>query len=250
MLSLPEQPARTSICDIVVVGGSAGGIQALISLLNALPADFPLPILVVQHLSRETPSRLPEILQWRTKWVAKWAEDGEPIRRGVVYVGPADRHLLLGPDRRLALSSTPPFRWWRPAVDALFQSAAEIYGERVVAVVLSGAMWDGARGISAIASRGGITIVQDEATSEHFDMPASAIDLGRADLVMSPIKIAAALQTLAEPSFLSTCPVLASSQFTADLTDRLATPELLLEGRVRKPASQAWDDPGKPVQPR
>ena len=112
MLSSPEHPARTSICDIVVVGGSAGGIQALISLLNTLPADFPLPILVVQHLSRQMPSRLPEVLQWRTKRAVKWAEDEEPIKPGVVYVAPADHHLLVRPDHRLVLSSAPPLGWW------------------------------------------------------------------------------------------------------------------------------------------
>ena len=181
----------------MVVGGSAGGIPALITLLQALPAGFPLPILVVQHLSRCIPSRLPEVLHWQTGRAVKWAEDGEPMQAGMVYVGPVDRHLLVGPDQRLVLSSAPPVEWWRPAVDALFQSAADVYGERVAAVVLSGIMWDGTRGIAAIASRGGITIVQDEATSGHFDMPASAIDLGRADLVMNPGKIAEALEVLA-----------------------------------------------------
>ncbi|HEY8614419.1 MAG TPA: chemotaxis protein CheB, partial [Roseomonas sp.] len=194
VLSAPDRLVQTSICDLVVVGGSAGGIPALISLLKALPTDFPLPILVVQHLSRKVPSRLPEVLQWHTRWAVKWAEDGEPIRPGMVYVGPADRHLLVEPDQRLVLSSAPPVGWWRPAVDALFQSAAEVYGERVAAVVLSGAMWDGAKGMAAVASQGGITIVQDEATCGHFDMPACALDLGRADLIMSPGKIAEVLQ--------------------------------------------------------
>ena len=86
-------------------------------------------------------------------------------------------------------------------MDVLFQSAAEVYGAGVAAVVLSGAMWDGAKGIAAIAARGGITIAQDEASSGYFDMPASAIDLGRADLIMSPTKMATALQALFEPCF-------------------------------------------------
>ena len=197
MLSAAHHFVGSSICDLVVVGGSAGGIPALISLLQALPADFPLPVLAVQHLPRQFPSKLPEVLQWHTKRAVKWAEDGEPIQAGMVYIGPADRHLLVGPDQQLILSSAPRVGWWRPAVDVLFESAAEIYGERVAAVVLSGAMWDGARGIAAVASRGGITIAQDEATSDHFDMPASAIDLGRADLIMNPARIASALQTLA-----------------------------------------------------
>lgn len=186
--------------DVVVIGGSAGGIPALISLLSALPAAFPLPVLVVQHLSTRMPSMLPKVLGWRTDLRVKWAEDGERMRPGTVHIAPADRHLLARPGHRLALSSAPRVGWWRPAVDALFDSAAEVYGARVAAVVLSGAMWDGAKGIAAVARRGGITIVQDEATSGHFDMPAAALDLGRADLFMSPQKIAAALQVLVEAS--------------------------------------------------
>ena len=150
-------------------------------------------------MSRQFPSRLPAVLQWHAKRPVKWAEDGEAIQAGMVYVGPADRHLLVGPDRRLVLSSAAKIGWWRPAVDALFESAAEVYGERVAAVVLSGAMWDGTKGIVAVARCGGITIAQDEATSGFFDMPASAIDLGRADLIMSPTKMANALQALSEP---------------------------------------------------
>jgi two-component system chemotaxis response regulator CheB len=184
-----------------VIGGSAGGIPALITLLSALPADFPVPILVVQHLSAKLPSRLPEVLGRRTDLAVKWAEDGERMGAGTVHVAPRDQHLLLRPGHRLALSSADRVGWWRPAVDTLFDSAAAAYGERVVAVVLSGAMWDGARGIASVARRGGITIVQDEATSDHFDMPAAALDLGRVDLMMSPQKIAAALRLLAEPPF-------------------------------------------------
>ena len=186
-----------SICDLVVIGGSAGGIRALISLLQALPPGFPLPILVVQHLSRQMPSRLPEVLRWNTRRAVKWAEDGEPMKSGMVHVCPADRHLLVGPDQRLVLTSAPLVGWWRPAVDVLFQSAADVYAERVAAVVLSGVMWDGTKGIAAVGSRGGITIVQDEATSDHFDMPASALDFGRADLIMNPGRIARTLQVLA-----------------------------------------------------
>jgi two-component system, chemotaxis family, protein-glutamate methylesterase/glutaminase len=188
-------------CDIVVIGGSAGGIPALITLLAALPADFPFPILVVQHLSAKVPSRLPEVLGQRTDLTVKWAEDGERMRPGTVHVAPRDQHLLAKPDRLLALSSADRVGWWRPAVDTLFDSAAGAYGERVVAIVLSGAMWDGARGIASVAKRGGITIVQDEATSGHFDMPAAALDLGRADMTMSPQKIAATLRLLAEAPF-------------------------------------------------
>ena len=181
-----------------MIGGSAGGIPALAAVLAALPADFPIPILVVQHLSAKLPSKLPVALGWRTGLRVKWAEDGEPARPGTVHVAPPDQHLLVAPGPRLALSSAERVGWWRPAVDALFRSAAEACGERVAAVVLSGAMWDGALGMIAVAKGGGITIAQDEATSAHFDMPAAALDLGRVDLVMSPRKIAETLRFLAD----------------------------------------------------
>ena len=184
--------------DIVVIGGSAGGIPALCSLLSALPGDFPFPILVVQHLSAKLPSSLPAVLGRHTNLNVKWAENGERPRPDTVYVAPPDRHLLVRPGPRLALSSAECVGWWRPAVDALFDSAAQIYGARVVGIVLSGVMWDGAKGTASIAKQGGITIAQSEATSDHFDMPAAALDLGKADLAMSPWKIAEALQVLAD----------------------------------------------------
>ena len=191
-------PAPQPAYSVVVISASAGGIPALMDLLSRLPADFALSILVVQHLSAKLPSRLPEVLGFRTPLKVKWAEDGEALNPGTVHVAPRDRHLLVGPGYRIALSSADRVGWWRPAVDALFRSAAEIYGERTIAVVLSGALWDGAKGIAAVREAGGITIVQDEATSDHFDMPAAALDLGRADVMMSPQKIAQALQVLAE----------------------------------------------------
>ncbi|WP_210529648.1 chemotaxis protein CheB [Rubellimicrobium arenae] len=182
--------------DVVVIGASAGGIAALHDLLSRLSADFPLPVLLAQHLSATLPSKLPEVLGYRTGLRTKWAEDGEALRPGTVFVAPPDRHLLVGPERRLALSSAERVGWWRPAVDVLFRSAADAFGDRTIAVVLSGAMWDGARGMRAVAEAGGITIAQDEASAGHFDMPAAALDLGRADLAMAPGKIAQALQVL------------------------------------------------------
>jgi two-component system chemotaxis response regulator CheB len=185
--------------SLVVIGGSAGGIPALQCILSQLPANFRLPILLVQHLSAKYPSRLTEVLSYHTALNVKWAEHGEVMRPGTVYVAPQDQHLLVSLGQRLALSDADRVGWWRPAVDPLFQSAAEIYGERTIAIVLSGALWDGAKGIAAVAQAGGITMVQDDATADHFDMPAAAIDLGRADVIMPPIKIALALQLLADP---------------------------------------------------
>ena len=195
----PTAPAlQASPYRVVVIGGSAGGFPALASLLSALPPDFGLPILVVLHLSATKPSKLPTVLAYHTGLQVKWAEHGERMRPGVVYVAPPDRHLLVGKGGEIALSEAERRGWWRPAVDTLFESAAAGYGEGVIAIVLSGAMWDGAQGIAAVARAGGITIAQDEGSSGHFDMPAAAIDFGRADLVMSPLEIVRALHLVAE----------------------------------------------------
>ncbi|HWB48110.1 MAG TPA: chemotaxis protein CheB [Stellaceae bacterium] len=182
----------------VVIGASAGGISALMTVLEGLPANFALPILVVQHIAAEKASQLPAVLGWRTRLAVKWAEDGEIAEAGTVYIAPPDQHLLLQAGGRLVLSSADRVDFWRPAIDVLFESAVDTYGSGVAAVILSGMMWDGAKGIAAVAKGGGITIVQDEATSRYFEMPTAALDFGHADLMMSPPRIAQALGVLAE----------------------------------------------------
>jgi two-component system chemotaxis response regulator CheB len=184
--------------DLVAIGGSAGGITALGAMLGALPASFPLPILVVQHLSATLPSLLPEVLGYRTPLRCKWAAQGDRLTGGTVYVGPPDRHLLVGRGRRVRLSIGPKEDWWRPAVNRLFESAAEICGGRVIAVVMSGMMWDGARGMAAVHDAGGFTIAQDAPSSRYFEMPSSAIDLAAPDAILPPAEIARTLLVLAE----------------------------------------------------
>lgn len=184
--------------DLVVIGASAGGIPALISVLSALERDFPLPILIVLHLTKRSPSILPSVLGWRTALPVQWAEDGGTMLPSTVYVAPPDQHLLVEPDLRMRLSHGNPIGPWRPAVDALFGSAALHYGKRAIAIVLSGMMWDGAGGMGAVAATGGITIAQNEKSCGHFDMPAAALDLGHADVEMNPQQIARALQLLAD----------------------------------------------------
>lgn len=199
--SAPSEPGRlapTLAYSVVVIGASAGGIPALIAVLEALPATFALPILVVQHLAADKVSLLPDVLGWRTGLNVKWAEDGEIVEGGTVYIAPPNLHLLLRTGGRLALSSADRVEFWRPAIDRLFESAADVCGAGVAAVILSGMMWDGAKGIAAVAKGGGVTIVQDEASSRYFEMPTAALDFGHADLMMSPSRIAQALGVLAE----------------------------------------------------
>ncbi|MGN6848455.1 MAG: chemotaxis protein CheB, partial [Sphingomicrobium sp.] len=142
---------------VIAIGGSAGGIRAAVEILSLLPADFPLPILFVLHLSALLPSRLVEVLALKTKLRVKWAQWGERALPGTVHVAPPDRHLLLKPNGRLALSDSDRVNYWRPAVDRLFESVAEVAGANSIGVVLSGSMFDGMRGIAAIRDAGGLT---------------------------------------------------------------------------------------------
>jgi two-component system chemotaxis response regulator CheB len=160
---------------VVVIGASAGGVAALHTLLSTLPPHFPFPILVVLHLSATRESELVAVLASRSQLPVKWGEDGEIMRPGMVYVSRPDRHLIVRSITHIGVTRDEKVSWWRPAVDALFLSAAEVFQERTIAVVLSGMMWDGAAGIAAVVRAGGITIAQDEKSAGFFDMPAAAL---------------------------------------------------------------------------
>jgi two-component system chemotaxis response regulator CheB len=161
-----------------------GGIHALRQILAGLPADLPFAIVVVQHLEPGRRSRLAEVLSPVTALPVCEARGGERLERGHVFVAPPDRHLVIGPDGRLALSDAPPVRFSRPSADPLFVSAAEHFGASVVAVVLTGCDSDGSAGVRAIKARGGTVLVQDPATATKESMPRNAIDTGTADEVV------------------------------------------------------------------
>lgn len=160
--------------DIIVIGTSAGGVESLSRLVATLPADLPAALFVVMHLSPESPSQLPEILAKKTSLRVLAAVDQAPIEHGRIYVASPDRHLLVERGRMRVMRG-PKENRHRPAVDPLFRSAAWSYGPQVVGVVLSGTLDDGAAGLWAIRSCGGIAIVQDPADALFPGMPASAI---------------------------------------------------------------------------
>ena len=178
--------------DIIVIGGSAGGIQALRELVSGLPPDLPATLFVVVHIQPYAVSRLPEILSRAGSLPATHATDGELMRRGHIYVAPPDRHLLVR-QGRIALSRGPRENHSRPAIDPLFRSAARAYGSRVVGVVLSGALYDGSMGLLVVKTRGGIAIVQDPREAEIDSMPRSALRLVEADYVLAAADIASVL---------------------------------------------------------
>jgi chemotaxis response regulator CheB len=189
------QLCSASARGIVVLGGSAGAIPALTTILRALPRTFELPVVVAQHLPRDPQSRLPEILGRSTRLLVSWAIDGCRLRAGRVYVAPANLVTRVTESGRFAMSRGDHLSL--PAIDPLLESSADAYGERAIAVILSGLLHDGARGVAAIRAQGGLAIAQDERTAAEFDMPAASIDLGRADMVLPPDKIAAALMLFA-----------------------------------------------------
>lgn len=161
----------------IVIGGSAGGLDALQAILPALPRELGVPVIVVLHVLPGRPSGLAGLLGASTLLSAKEAEDKEPLVAGTVYVAAPNYHLLVENDRSLALSVDEPVHFSRPAIDVLFDSAADVFGAGLVGVLLSGANDDGARGLARIRRAGGTTIVQNPATAPSRQMPDAALRL-------------------------------------------------------------------------
>ncbi len=183
--------------DIIVIGASTGGVEALTELTRALPPDLPAAVFIVLHLSPQGPSYLPKILDRACALPVVPATDGEPIEPGRIYVAPPDLHLLVQPGR-VGLVRGPRENRHRPAVDPLFRSAAVAYGSRVVAVVLSGSLDDGTAGLRAVKSRGGLAVVQDPEEALYPGMPLHAVEGDHPDLVLPVAEIGKALTELAE----------------------------------------------------
>jgi two-component system chemotaxis response regulator CheB len=178
------------------MAASAGGLAALSHVLAGLPADFPSPILVVQHLDRHHKSWMAEILTRRVRLEVRQAQGGELIRPGFIYIAPPDRHLLVNSLGVLSLSDAALVRHVRPSADLLFSSLAASFGTQVIAVVLSGTGRDGSDGTLDIQQEGGTVIAQDEASSEFFGMPGAAIQNGSVDRVLPLAEIAGYLVEL------------------------------------------------------
>ena len=176
---------RQARLDAVAIGGSAGGVEALLALLDALPADFRPSILIVLHVRPDRPSLLSEVLGQRCRLPVREALDKEPIARGTVYVAPPDYHLLVERPGALALSRDEPVAFSRPSIDVMFESAADAYGPHLLGIVLSGANSDGAAGLKAIRAAGGRAWVQEPSSAATATMPEAAIATAGADLVLA-----------------------------------------------------------------
>jgi len=188
----PRPSGRT---DLVVIGASLGGPRALATLFRGLPATFPTPIAVVQHIADGFTEGLASWLASESRLDVREARDGDPLSPGRVLVAPTGRHLLVA-DGMARLSDAPPVDTFKPSVTPLFASAARSYGARACGVILTGMGHDGADGLKAIKDAGGPTLAQDEATSAVFGMPRAAIELGAVDRVLPLDELARALLEL------------------------------------------------------
>jgi two-component system chemotaxis response regulator CheB len=186
--------------DIIVIGASAGGVEALRQLVNDLPADLPAALFVVLHIPPQSPSILPYLLERAGKLKAEHPQDGARIEHGHIYIAPPDRHLLV--ERNLIrVTHGPKENRYRPAVDPLFRSAARAYGPRVVGVILTGALDDGTAGLRDVKQRGGVAVVQDPLDALYPGMPKSALANVRVDYCLPLAEIAPTLVRLAhEPA--------------------------------------------------
>jgi two-component system chemotaxis response regulator CheB len=221
--------------DIIVIGGSAGGVEALMQLCAGLPRDLPAAIFVVQHISPTSKSVLPDLLTRAGPLPAKHPVDGETIMHGQLYVAPPDHHLLLH-EGSIMLRRGPQENRTRPAIDPLFRSAAVAYGPRVVGVVLTGLLDDGAAGLVAIKRCGGVCVVQDPADAQWPEMPRRALERNQPDYIVPIGEMAALLSRLSReiagpraqvPSALNLEARIAAQEFDPVQTPTLGQPSRL-----------------------
>jgi two-component system chemotaxis response regulator CheB len=171
--------------EAIVVGASAGGVEALLSVLGPLRSGVVLPIIVVLHLPEERRSQLAEVFARRLDMPVHEAIDKQDIAAGTVYFATPGYHLSVEQDRSLSLSLEDRVHYSRPSIDYLFESAADAYGSKLAAVLLTGANHDGARGLAQVKRRGGLTIVQDPQEAQVATMPQAALNIQQPDHVLT-----------------------------------------------------------------
>jgi two-component system chemotaxis response regulator CheB len=191
-------PSLARRIDAVVIGTSAGGVDALSMLLPALPSGSRVPVFVVIHLPRDGPSLLPEIFSAKCRVAVREARDKEPVEPGTIYFAPPDYHLLLDAGPQLALSADEPVHYSRPSIDVLFESAADVYRTRLLGIILTGASRDGALGLAAVHRSGGLTVVQEPAEAYAPAMVEAALGQHSVDFLLSLTDIAELLSGLGQ----------------------------------------------------
>lgn len=224
--------------DIFVIGASAGGVEALSRLVQTLPSDFPGAIFIVLHVPSHGTSALPGILTRASKLPAVHAKHGQPIEAHKIFIAPPDFHLLLK-DGHMHLVRGPQENGYRPAIDPLFRSAARVFGQRVVGVVLSGVLDDGTAGLMAVKMRGGVAVVQDPTDALYSGMPRSALEQVEIDHVLPAEQMGALFMALVnEPTAMQEETVSEQMKIETDLTE-MDRALLDSEHRAGKPATLA-----------
>jgi len=183
--------------EAIVIGVSSGGMSAMKVLFAQLPEDFPIPIIIVQHISARSDNQWITIFNEKSELLIKEADEKELIEKGRIYIAPANYHLLVEKDHTFSLTIDEKVNFARPSIDVLFESAAEAYAEKLIGVILTGSNHDGTLGLKKIKECGGLTIAQDPATAESHFMPASAIAACQPDYILPLEEIIVLLMQLA-----------------------------------------------------
>ena len=169
---------------LLVIGGSAGSLQVVLSLLAAIGEDFPMPVLIVLHRNGGFESSLEDIFSSRTRLPIREVEEKDPLRAGTIYLCPADYHVLLEKDHSFSLDYSERVHFSRPSIDVTFRSAADVFGPGLIGLLLSGGNADGAEGMQYVQERGGLTVVQDPSTADVPYMPQQAINRMKVDFIV------------------------------------------------------------------
>ena len=199
MTTAVDAIVATRRIEAVCLGASAGGFEALLAVLKGLPATYPMPLVVVLHLPDHHESKLAELFGYRLALQVREARDKETLAPGVLYFAPSGYHLSIETDASFSFSCEDRVCYARPSIDVLFESAAQAYGPKLAAILLTGANYDGAAGLAGTKIAGGLTIVQDPETAEIATMPEAAIRRMTPDLILPLAEIHSVLLKLGEP---------------------------------------------------
>jgi len=186
--------------EAIVIGVSSGGMNALKYLFSTLPADYRIPIIIVQHVSARSDNDWIKLLNAKSNLSIKEADEKEKIETGNVYIAPSNYHLMIEKDKTFSLTIDEYVNFARPSIDVLFESAAEAYKKKLIGIVLTGSNNDGTKGIKRIKECGGLAIIQDPKTAESPNMPASAIAAVQPDYILSLEKIVQLLLKITNPN--------------------------------------------------
>jgi two-component system chemotaxis response regulator CheB len=197
---MEKDSLKTSVA-LLLIAGSAGSLDVILKMLPHLDGKLSFPVVIVLHRKASYDSSLADLLTTRTSLRVVEAEEKDQLQRGVIYLAPADYHLLIEKDDSLSLDYSEKIQYSRPCIDVTFETAADVYKDRVAAILLSGANSDGARGLKIIKQAGGITAVQNPATAEVSFMPNQALQTAKVDYILEVEEIAYFINKLSVNAF-------------------------------------------------